>query len=103
MTRLGGESRLRGIITNRYIDTKMIMTQMEYRRDLTKHFGFVLFTGTGKVAYSVDKLTLKELRYAGGVGLRFSILPEQNLRFRLDYGHGIDNQSGIYVGMQEVF
>lgn len=79
------------------------MTQIEYRRGLTKHLGFVIFSGAGEVANTISQLTLQYLRYSFGAGLRCSIQTEQKIHFRMDYGYGIDHQSGIYVGLQEVF
>lgn len=79
------------------------MTQIEHRRGLTKHLGFVIFSRAGKVASTIGQLTLHDMRYSFVGGLRCSIQTEQKIHFRMDYGYGIDHQSGIYVGLQEVF
>lgn len=103
LARLGGDFRLRGIRTNRYIDTKMVMVQFEYRRKITNTFSGVVFAGTGKVANNIVNINFNDLKYSCGGGIRIIFKNMNNIRFRIDYGYGTDKQSGIYVGLHEVF
>ncbi|MBN1184344.1 MAG: BamA/TamA family outer membrane protein [Bacteroidales bacterium] len=103
LTHLGGESRLRGILANRYIDHKMAFIQAEYRQMISKSFGLVVFSGTGRVSREISDFDLKYIRYCIGSGIRFVLLNNPAFRFRADFGYGTDNQTGIYVGLYEVF
>jgi hypothetical protein len=103
LKRLGGETRLRGIHSNRYIDNHLAFTQLEYRRELPFIFGLVCFAGTGTVFNNFQSFHLKNLVFNYGAGLRIKLIPEENVNFRLDFGFASNGENGIYVGIQEVF
>ena len=102
-TQLGGETRLRGIIANRYIDHKMAFVQAEYRQMVNPVIGFVVFTGAGRVGKEIADVKPDHLRYCVGGGMRFVLLKNPAFRFRIDCGYGTDKQVGIYAGLYEVF
>ncbi len=103
LNRLGGESRLRGILSQRYLDTKRGVAQVEYRRKLPFHLGFVLFGGAGKVFHDFNEMNFEHLKYSYGFGLRWMIIPEELTNFRIDFGYGSNGEKGIYIGLNEVF
>lgn len=103
LNRLGGETRLRGIHSNRYIEKHLAFAQLEYRRDLPFIFGLVIFGGTGTVYPDFKSFSLSNLVFNYGAGLRLKLIPEENINFRVDFGFGSNGENGIYVGIQEVF
>jgi outer membrane protein assembly factor BamA len=103
LNRVGGESRLRGVISQRYLDTKRGLAQIEYRRKLPFTLGFVLFGGAGKVFRDFENLNFDNLKYSYGFGFRWMIIPQELTNFRIDFGYGSNGEKGIYVGINEVF
>ena len=103
LNRLGGESRLRGILSQRYMDTKRGLAQMEYRRKLPFSLGFVLFGGAGKVFHEFDEMNFNHIKYSCGFGFRWMMIPQELINFRIDFGYGSNGENGIYIGINEVF
>ncbi len=99
---IGGGNLLRGYIDGRYRDEQAAVIQAEYRFPLFGRFGAVAFAGVGTVTDSWSNWQVDYLRPAAGVGVRFTILPDDKIRARLDYGIG-QNSSGIYLTVGEAF
>ena len=47
--------------------------------------------------------TFDELHCVGGGGLRFQVLPNDGLNFRIDYGVSNHNESGVFFTIREAF
>lgn len=103
LNRLGGEPRLRGIHSNRYMENHLFFTQIEYRRELPLIFGLVCFAGTGTVFKDLSEFRFSDFVFNYGAGLRIKLIPEEHVNFRLDFGFASNGENGIYVGIQEVF
>ena len=103
LKRLGGETRLRGIHSNRYIDNHLAFAQVEYRRELPLIFGLVAFAGSGTVFNTFNQFNFNDFVFNYGAGLRLKLIPDENINFRLDFGFASNGEKGIYVGIQEVF
>lgn len=103
LNRVGGESRLRGILSQRYLDTKRGLAQIEYRRKLPFYLGFVLFGGAGRVFNEFNEMNFDNLKYTYGFGFRWMIIPQELTNFRIDFGYGSNGERGIYIGINEVF
>jgi outer membrane protein assembly factor BamA len=105
LSSLGGPDLLRGFPEFRFRDRLAVFAQAEYRWQTFKRIGFVFYGGAGQVATGVNALTLTELRYTLGTGLRVTIIPKENINLRVDYalGLGKSNGSGIYLGLGEAF
>jgi outer membrane protein assembly factor BamA len=104
LPRLGGDKQLRGIANaSLYRDRQMMYSQAEFRKHLWWRFGGVAFVGAGDVMSDWSSFDLSELKYVGGVGLRFQVLPDERINLRMDLGFSQGGQSGFYVGMQEAF
>jgi hemolysin activation/secretion protein len=99
---LGMHNDVRGYDTGRYRDRLMLTSQVEYRRELPKRFGFVAFFGLGEVAPEVGKFNADNLKPAGGVGVRYTLAKKNHVNFRVDYGIGLD-KGGVYMGLSEAF
>ena len=105
LSALGGESFLRGHITDRFRDRAALFYQMEYRYRGKGRIGFVTFAGAGKVAPSFGELDLRDLHYSIGAGLRLMIVPSERLNLRFDYALGLGPSSdrNFYLGIAEAF
>lgn len=88
MSTLGNDDILRGYPKNRFRDHHFLATQVEYRFPLFWRFGGVAFAGAGDVFGPHSVLSLNNLKYSIGTGLRFVVDPAERLNIRLDYGYG---------------
>lgn len=100
---LGGQNRMRGYFQGRYRDNNYIAFQMEYRQYVTPKLGFVAFGGVGDVGSELTDLSLKELKYSFGGGLRYLFNKKENVNLRMDIGIGQDGNTGVYFGIEEAF
>jgi outer membrane protein assembly factor BamA len=98
---LGGVRLMRGFYEGRYRDDNSAVIQAEYRRNLFWRIGAVAFGATGVVAPEYGQLSLGNLRYTYGAGLRFSIDPEDRINIRLDMGVG--EEPNFYLTIGEAF
>ena len=102
LPQLGGSSLMRGFFTGRYRDHGLFVAQLEYRMPLVWRFGVVGFGSVGEVVPSVGFLTLDKLRFAGGGGLRFALVPSEKLNIRIDFAMA-GNSTGFYMALGEAF
>jgi len=90
---LGGNQRMRGYYSGRYIDNNIISGQLELRQHLVQRFGFTTWVGGGTVSPSISKFKMKNILPSYGIGLRFEV--KRNVNARIDYGFG--KQTGGFV------
>lgn len=88
LSTLGNDDILRGYPKNRFRDQHFFATQLEYRFPLFWRFGAVAFAGAGDVFGPSSTISLENLKYSIGTGLRFIVDPAERLNIRLDYGYG---------------
>lgn len=100
---LGGQHRMRGYFLGRYRDQTYVMLQGEYRQYFWKRLGFVAFAGVGDVGEEIIDLSLNEIKYSYGGGLRYLFNKKEKVNFRMDIGIGKDGNTGIYFGIEEAF
>ncbi len=99
---LGGAKRMRGYYEGFYRDKLMGVVQGEYRFPIYWRFSGVAFTSFGMVTDKFSNIESEYIRPSGGVGLRFMLVPKDNLNIRIDYGFG-RNTSGFYLTVGEAF
>jgi outer membrane protein assembly factor BamA len=102
LPRLGGSSLMRGFFTGRYRDHALIAAQVEYRLPLVWRLGAVAFGSAGQVAPSVGLLAIDRFRFAGGGGLRFTLVPSEKVNIRMDLAMA-GSSSGFYLALGEAF
>ena len=102
MSEFGGELVMRGYYTGRYRDMSMMVLQTELRMKIWKFLGAVVFASVADVAEKIGELSLGNLKYTVGVGLRILVVPKEGTNIRLDYGFG-KNTSGFYIMANEVY
>lgn len=99
---LGGDNTMRGYYLGKYRDNHYITTQAEYRWTYNRWLGFVAFIGVGSVAPNLGAFTAANLLPNYGAGVRFKVIPSENVNLRLDYGFGRDT-GNFYLAISEAF
>ncbi len=102
MPGLGGTRRLRGYFEGKYRDKNLALVQAEYRLPVIWRIGMVAFTGSGVVAETVSKLSLGNVHFNYGAGLRLLTDPKEKINLRFDAGFG-KNSKGFYLTIGEAF
>lgn len=101
---LGGADRMRGFFSGRYRDDHFLGMQAEYRVPVYKRFSAVGFAGMGDVAGRFSTLSLQNLKYSYGGGVRFAVNKNEKLHIRFDYGFGSGKgNQGFYLQFGEAF
>jgi len=83
---LGGIGVMRGLYEGRFRDMTMAAVQAEYRFPIWRFFGGAVFAGLGEVAGRPADLSLRELQFAAGIGLRVTLDPKERINLRVDVG-----------------
>lgn len=91
----------RGYVQGRYRGNTLLTLETEYRAKIWKWLGGVLFANVHSV--SEDKGSFKYVNPAAGGGFRFMLNKEQRTNLRIDYARGLNNNSGLYFHITEVF
>ncbi len=84
---------LRGYTQNLFIDKNILVFQVEYRMPVRGRFGVVAFAGAGQVSDKISNMEFREFKPAGGMGIRFALIPDQKVNLRFDMGIGKDDSS----------
>jgi outer membrane protein assembly factor BamA len=99
LCKFGQSFDLRGYVGGRYRDKAMLAIQTEFRWSFSRRWGAVGFIGVGGVSESLSDFDAQDSLPAAGVGVRFSVSPENRLNISLDWAVGKDdNYVYIYVG-----
>jgi hypothetical protein len=99
---LGNAADLRGYPMGRYRDRRMLVGQVEYRREVWWRFGIAAFAGAGQVAPTFNDFKGSNIRPGGGLGLRYTLAPKNHVNLRVDYSVG-QGSHAWYVGVGEAF
>ena len=102
LCKFGQSFDLRGYVGGRYRDKALLAIQGELRWSLSKRWGAVGFLGVGGVGESLSDFDRDNSLPAAGVGVRFSISPENRLNVSLDWAVGKDNDY-VYIYVGEAF
>ena len=102
LSTLGGGSRLRGYISERFIDHNSYLAQAEYRVPIYKDLSGVVFGGVGTVAPTFNQLWNNKYIHSYGLGIRYMVDREKRVNVRLDYGLTPDG-GNFYFTIGEAF
>ncbi|WP_430817666.1 BamA/TamA family outer membrane protein [Carboxylicivirga sp. RSCT41] len=98
-----GKSKvLRGYISGKHLDKSILTIQSEYRFNIYKNWGAVVFAGAGKVFPDIAEFDKKSWLPSIGTGIRYRLLKTQNVNARLDLAFG-KSDFNVYFGISEVF
>lgn len=103
MSTFGGDEVLRGYFFGRFRDQHMYALQAEYRFPLFWRFLGTTFMGVGNTAGPYSTAGFKDLKFAAGAGLRFTLDAKERINIRFDAGFGTDGSRGFYLGIGEAF
>ena len=93
---------MRGIFQGRFRDKISFYFQGEYRLHVFWRIGLAAFGGLGEVSSKVSGFSINNLKAAYGLGLRFSIIPEERILARVDLGFS-EGESQLYLSFNEAF
>jgi len=99
---LGSDSILRGYHQSIYRDKIRWAYQVEYRFPVYKNWSAVAFTGIGDVNSSLQNVDLLAGKYSLGTGVRYLLVPEEQMTIRFDFAIGTGT-SGFYINLLEAF
>ncbi len=101
MSLLGGGRRMRGYYRGYYRDIGAYSIQSELRRQLIGRLGAAAFISVGETFDSNPDLI--NMRWAGGMGLRFILETKKQINVRADYGLAEAGISGFYFTIGQAF
>ncbi|WP_424991264.1 BamA/TamA family outer membrane protein [Fluviibacterium sp. S390] len=101
-------SQIRGFSLFQYYGNQMVTAQAELRQNFSKRFGGVAFAGVGETLSSLEfgRRTLtrdSDLRYAGGLGLRYRVSKDFPIDLSLDVAINDLDEKNIYFYVGQAF
>jgi outer membrane protein assembly factor BamA len=102
LPKLGNHQMMRGYPMGKYLDKNLWASQVEYRRPLFWRIGASAFFSVGQVFPEIKKFTFKDLKIAGGLGLRYLLDRDEHLNVRLDVAYS-EEGTFVYFTIQEAF
>lgn len=107
LAQMGGESMMRGYYFGRYRDNHQVATQVEMRflpipLKFTNRLGAAVFAGTATVFKDLNNVTMPNLKFSGGAGVRFLLFPKKDIWTRADYAFTREG-GGFYLFIGESF
>lgn len=102
LPKLGNQQIMRGYPTGKYLDKNLWAIQSEYRAPLFWRIGTSAYLGVGQVFPNFEMLSVKDLKIAGGLGVRYMLDEEQHLNVRLDVARS-EEGTLVYFTIQEAF
>lgn len=96
----GSNNQLRGYTAGQYFTRYQLATQSEYRLELPKRFGLVVFGGIGEAIPGAKQLYgSQKFLPSGGGGLRFQLDKKHHVNLRADIAQGRDGHTfGLAIG-----
>ncbi len=98
--RLGGSENLRGYERNSFHGDNMLLLGAEYRIPINENFTGVLFSDAGNTWNDKSDITLDELNYSLGLGVRMNTPLGQ---LRLDYGWNDEGDGMPHFSIGQTF
>ena len=107
LAQMGGESMMRGYYYGRHRDNNQLAAQVEYRFlpipfRFTNRIGAAAFLGTGTVFKEPRDISVPNLKFSAGAGLRLLLFPKKDIWTRLDYAF-TNEGGGFYLFIGESF
>lgn len=94
---VGGNKKMRGYYEGRYRDHLMLLFQSEFRMQIFKRWFFNIYGSAGNVSENISSVKLKNIRFSGGIGLRFRIDTKNKINLRLDSAFGSDGLKNYFT------
>lgn len=97
---LGGSQTLRGYDTYEFMGDDMLLMNLEYRFPIADKFSGVVFADGGNTWDNIDAMSLDDINYSLGLGVRFNLPIGQ---IRLDYGWNEQGESKPHFSIGNTF
>lgn len=88
-----GSDDLRGYSEGRYRGNQVYAIQAELRQNIYKKFGMIGFVGFGSAVDEVSEILDSEILPSIGFGIRYLMIPKENINIGFDVGFGRDDWS----------
>ncbi|WP_299420203.1 BamA/TamA family outer membrane protein [uncultured Shimia sp.] len=100
---LGGTDGFRGFSPTEFLDDALLSAQAEYRHQLSSRFSGVAFAGFGNTGSSFGRIGDSDVRYAGGLGLRFQLSKKFKAVFSVDMSYNDRKEDLLYIYVGQRF
>ncbi len=97
-----GRDDIRGYTNGKHRDDQIYALQTEYRWRVYKKWGVVAFGGVAESVEYFKDLNFSNLLPGIGAGIRYEMLPSENINIGIDLATGKDDW-GIYFRIGEAF
>ena len=98
---IGSYSTLRGFENRRFVDRSAVMTTLEYRYRIWRHFDWGFFIDQAEVAPEVRNFAWDRLHR--GYGMRFVVRARENRAFIIDMARSREEPFKLYVDFSPLF
>ena len=103
MPRIGGASLMRGYFTGRFRDNSYTAGQAEIRFQIWRWLYGASFAAAGIMDQSINQYQFSNIRYAGGLGLRFLVNKKNRMFLRADCALNGTSGAAYYIRLNEAF
>lgn len=100
---LGGTDAFRGFSPTEFLNDALLSAQAEYRHQFSNRFSGVAFAGLGNTGSSFGNLRDTDVRYAGGLGLRFQLSKKFKAVFSVDVSYNDREEDLLYIYVGQRF
>ncbi len=100
---IGGSNTMRGYYTGYYRYKNLYAFQAEYRANVWKRIGFVVWAGAALTPEKWYTFFDHSLKPNAGIGLRLMFNTTDKLNVRVDQGFGKQGQNGFYLDIAEAY
>jgi hemolysin activation/secretion protein len=100
---LGGTDAFRGFSPTELLNDALLSAQAEYRHQFSNRFSGVAFAGLGNTGSSFGNLRDTDVRYAGGLGLRFQLSKKFKAVFSVDVSYNDREEDLLYIYVGQRF
>ncbi|WP_294226820.1 BamA/TamA family outer membrane protein [uncultured Shimia sp.] len=100
---LGGTDGFRGFSPTEFLNDALLSAQGEYRHQFSGRFSAVAFGGFGNTGSSLGAIGDTDVRYAGGLGLRFQLSKKFKAVFSVDMSYNDRKEDLLYIYVGQRF
>lgn len=100
---LGGTDGFRGFSPTEFLDDALLSAQAEYRHQFSNRFSGVAFAGFGNTGSDFASISDTDVRYAGGLGVRFQLSKKFKAVFSVDMSYNDRKEDLLYIYVGQRF
>ena len=100
---LGGTDGFRGFSPTEFLNDALLSAQAEYRHQFSNRFSGVAFAGFGNTGSDFTSISDTDVRYAGGLGMRFQLSKKFKAVFSVDVSYNDREEDLLYIYVGQRF